>query len=405
MPYLPDTEELTRRLVAWPGFLEPVGPMNPSNPLAGVTAPHGPGGSRRTYFGALAKVGGSDLNFEGLIDLADELAHYLANQASRDPTYWWRARALFDLRPEFAAWEQHQFALRHVPERARVFILREVATAAAGLRAIPSIVPALERLAGVADLRVHSLNYDDLPFSANLAWITGFAPDGRFELTTDWKLAQHTLVQMHGSVRWATTGSEMTFFRSSVRAGREWDGTVGMSAARAYQDGRIAPHSPMITGLRKTDAILSEPYGTYFQLFRQELLSTNRWLIVGYGFGDPHVNAALRSAWASWRQQAGYAKKGLRVLIVAWASDADLQKDGGMAGAGTVLQERLRVLSVCPEGSDSERHRDRLQFSPYRFERGTLKQLRGDLALSFDGTSGVFSDRPLEQSVREFLFG
>jgi len=34
-----------------------------------------------------------------------------------------------------------------------------------------------------------------------------------------------------------------------------------------------------------------------------------------------------------------------------------------------------------------------------------LKQLRGDLALSFDGTSGVFSDRPLEQSAREFLFG
>ncbi len=32
MPHLPGTEELTRRLVAWPGFLEPIGPMNPSRP-------------------------------------------------------------------------------------------------------------------------------------------------------------------------------------------------------------------------------------------------------------------------------------------------------------------------------------------------------------------------------------
>ena len=124
-------------------------------------------------------------------------------------------------------------------------------------------------------------------------------------------------------------------------------------------------------------------------------------------FPVPGLLLELESGRPEWGfgEGQGYAKNGLRVLVAAWASDADLQKDGGMAGAGTVLQERLRVLSVCPEGSDSERHRDRLQFSPYRFERGTLKQLRGDLALSFDGTSGVFSDRPLEQSVREFLFG
>jgi hypothetical protein len=59
----------------------------------------------------------------------------------------------------------------------------------------------------------------------------------------------------------------------------------------------------MITGLRKADLTLGRPYGTYLHVFREHLLQTPRWLIIGYGFSDSHVNEALRQAVMNWKQR------------------------------------------------------------------------------------------------------
>lgn len=72
---------------------------------------------------------------------------------------------------------------------------------------------------------------------------------------------------------------------------------------RGLQDGRALPLAPMITGLRKADLVLERPYGTYLHVFRDHLLSTPRWLIIGYGFGDRHINRALQQAWSNWNQR------------------------------------------------------------------------------------------------------
>jgi hypothetical protein len=52
----------------------------------------------------------------------------------------------------------------------------------------------------------------------------------------------------------------------------------------------------MITGMRKTDQLMAEPYATYLASFRAALYATNRWLLMGYGGADTHVNQLLLTA-------------------------------------------------------------------------------------------------------------
>ncbi len=49
---------------------------------------------------------------------------------------------------------------------------------------------------------------------------------------------------------------------------------------------------PMITGLRKPEKLLAaEPYTTYYRLLSQCMQTNHRLLIIGYGFGDLHINS------------------------------------------------------------------------------------------------------------------
>jgi hypothetical protein len=81
-----------------------------------------------------------------------------------------------------------------------------------------------------------------------------------------------------------------------------------------FQDGHHDVGAPMITGLRKADKTLARPFGTYMHVFREELLRVPRWLIVGYGFVDEHVNRAMAQARANWAQRG----QPVRAVIVNW---------------------------------------------------------------------------------------
>lgn len=73
-------------------------------------------------------------------------------------------------------------------------------------------------------------------------------------------------------------------------------------SARNTWFGRSNPHAqsgesiiggPIITGLRKTDKLLAYPYTTYNHAFADAILRNPSLLIVGYSFGDYHINALL----------------------------------------------------------------------------------------------------------------
>ena len=62
------------------------------------------------------------------------------------------------------------------------------------------------------------------------------------------------------------------------------------------QDGTKLLAGPMITGLRKADAILLEPFASYYSCLYNSLLKSRVWVIIGYGGVDPHINSCLSRA-------------------------------------------------------------------------------------------------------------
>ncbi|SFV09376.1 hypothetical protein SAMN05421543_1573 [Alicyclobacillus macrosporangiidus] len=60
----------------------------------------------------------------------------------------------------------------------------------------------------------------------------------------------------------------------------------------------------MITGRTKWNNFASQPYSSYYALFRRLAFTSERWLIIGYSGGDSHVNVVLRDA-LKYRRAAG----------------------------------------------------------------------------------------------------
>lgn len=50
---------------------------------------------------------------------------------------------------------------------------------------------------------------------------------------------------------------------------------------------------PIITGLKKTDKVINYPYSTYYAALQNSIVENNALLIVGYSFGDLHLNRLL----------------------------------------------------------------------------------------------------------------
>ncbi len=59
------------------------------------------------------------------------------------------------------------------------------------------------------------------------------------------------------------------------------------------QSGEHIDLFPIITGLRKTEKILTQPFDAYFHHFYQSIFQNSKLLIIGYGFGDLYLNSIL----------------------------------------------------------------------------------------------------------------
>ncbi len=75
------------------------------------------------------------------------------------------------------------------------------------------------------------------------------------------------------------------------------------------QSGMQAIIGPIITGRRKSDKLLAYPYSYYYNVFQQSLLNNSSLLIVGYSFGDLHINSLL------WRFKKTHGSNRRIVLI------------------------------------------------------------------------------------------
>ena len=152
---------------------------------------------------------------------------------------------------------------------------------------------------------VISLNYDDVPeHSSELEFYDGYQTPDEFDLASvnGLDFDHHAHFQLHGSVLLGTReiGDELQLLphygcREEAAAQRSHPSSTSTA------DNHDVPSVPIVTGLRKTDKILREPFASYHSAFRTAALEADRWLIVGYGFMDPHINSVLRSVYVSRR--------------------------------------------------------------------------------------------------------
>jgi len=144
------------------------------------------------------------------------------------------------------------------------------------------------------DLGIYNLNYDNVARSAWPEAFNGFN-SGVFEpkcigLRNEWEFIYH----LHGSVHHSIACP----YKTSL----VWQDDLTCQfvdhqplAPDMAQDFRPIPLTTLIAGGFKLDQILVDPYRTFYAALVRHVHEADAILIAGYGFGDLHVNRALRN--------------------------------------------------------------------------------------------------------------
>lgn len=165
----------------------------------------------------------------------------------------------------------------------------------------------LARLNREFDMHIVTTNYDTLVESA-LGWGAaeqGFTPvSGESILRFTGQASLPKLLHMHGSLAFGYRDimssdpnrflyeddhEDLHLHPNPASAVATWFGRSTQNSMA----GRSTIAGPIITGLQKPDKLLPEPYSSYYRQFQELASSTPRVMVVGYGFGDQHVNAVM----------------------------------------------------------------------------------------------------------------
>ncbi len=206
------------------------------------------------------------------------------------------------------------------------------------LDADPNARPQLERLFSALAMRyrlvVINFNYDDLIDRLSVAWSDGFtdkrsdgsalfSPDDWYAESCD--ASKNLLIHMHGSVRFGSSRGEVRTppfsqpakYPNFVAASESLELT-GMSDT--VVDGRILTAGAIISGLNKGSKIIynARPYGHYYRTVMDLVPRSERFLVLGYGWRDPHVNMWIEESIALRRPQSA---------VVTYLPGADVGDD------------------------------------------------------------------------------
>lgn len=164
---------------------------------------------------------------------------------------------------------------------------------------------------------LYSLNYDSNLAVDTTEWWTGFGEmtdtmkkhtkpgDPRLMFRTEASTPQDEPVfaQLHGSTNFGWIENEWRaphYVIARYPTPRVPHRTPRRIGFEQWGDRTALPVMPMITGFRKAEKILAEPFASYYHCLRTDAFRCNRWLVLGYAVGDPHVNAALESVVDYW---------------------------------------------------------------------------------------------------------
>ena len=199
------------------------------------------------------------------------------------------------------------------------------------------------------DFGIYNLNYDTV---ARTAWpeaYCGFDLHGNFDPSgvsqrCDWDFVYH----LHGSVHHCITADPHRIGWQENLGGKFLN-QVEIAPDMA-QDFQSAPLTTLIAGGFKLDQLLADPYQTFYSTLVRHTQEADALLIAGYGFGDLHVNRALRNRFE------GPDDKAPRVVVLEKSPHEKLQTaslqshDFWAYGLAHTLNDRFKITQA---------HRDR----------------------------------------------
>ena len=167
----------------------------------------------------------------------------------------------------------------------------------------------LEKLRENFDLGIYNLNYDTV---ASTAWpeaFNGFDNQGFFEpLSVSQRPEWGFIYHIHGSVHYCISDPVVRpwiVWRDDLKSHYS---VCGVPQSDMAQNFRPIPLTTLITGGFKQEQILAEPYQTFYSTLVRHVHEANAILIVGYGFGDAHMNQVLSNRFQLPDEYSPYPK-------------------------------------------------------------------------------------------------
>lgn len=154
---------------------------------------------------------------------------------------------------------------------------------------------------------IATLNYDTCIEQSLNNYEDGFVATSynfkRFNPAILFKTKKTRIMHLHGSINYGfgrTTDNPNEYaleddfndihkFRSFEEANGSWTGR-STNTAQSREEAVIGP---LITGMRKTDKVITYPYSSYYSELQNAIIKNERLLVIGYSFGDLHFNKIL----------------------------------------------------------------------------------------------------------------
>ena len=177
-----------------------------------------------------------------------------------------------------------------------------------------------EILKGKFDLGIYSLNYDNIAIKALPDAFTGFDKEsGCFYPKTIFNLKEWGFIyHLHGSVHLTIHKDKHIKWEPNLfEQFKVYDG----DHIQLVNDSVRLPWTTLLAGGFKLGQLLPEPYQTLYASLVRNLHEADVLLIIGYGFGDSHVNWAIKNRYRRRKFQKVF-------IIDKKEFDSDLVKEG-----------------------------------------------------------------------------
>jgi hypothetical protein len=174
-----------------------------------------------------------------------------------------------------------------------------------------------EKLSQKYELGFVSLNYDNVILSCMSHLFTGFNQSGNFDARSvltrkEWNFIYH----LHGSVYFDMAGSKHNMHEIVWQNDLTTQFSQNSSGRNSVDNVEKTPlpNTSIITGYEKSQQILRQPFRTYYSVLDKLVMDADAFMVLGYGFGDEHLNSALK--------QMQYNRK-RNVVVVGYSDDGE----------------------------------------------------------------------------------